>query len=312
MISTFTLQYIRFYSLIGCDLETPCLFVTTVHFQTPQGTVLIPLQTFMAFNQLKQQQQLAASIAGGVANSPDATPTAATTTNQQQQQQQRSGMSRGGEKEVHQLDGTLPDLSFVSRTRRGQKEEEDKSNLETVFLSSSSTATSVPRDTLKYMDCSEPQGLLSSSKLTPCTQSVVLSQPNCSNSLSLQQKFEPVPPSDDKLNCHGDHFSNARFEVHPDGPISDKGQSSKVIVQLDGASGGLDNGSSSDDDSDAEDDSSEVSLSVCVCVSNSQCIIHVCASVIVIFILLNPNHIIITFCTECITFTLVVLEPTST
>ena len=81
------------------------MLFNVITLQTPQGTVLIPLHTFMALNQFKQaqqQQQLAAaaaaSVAGGVASSPD---TAASN--------QQSGSSRG-EKEIQQTDGLPPEL----------------------------------------------------------------------------------------------------------------------------------------------------------------------------------------------------------
>lgn len=227
--------------------------------------MLIPLQTFMALNQLKQAQQaqqqqqqaqLAAALAsagGGGASSSDGASAAAT--NQQQ-----------GEKEVHQVDGFPPELPNDG-SRRSECKARDLDTT-SVDLGLSSEGTPVGQEVMSGEQEVTPDGQIFSSKVPtnfvhvnakPSTSSQ--SQSNCTT--SADGLHVGVVKSHSHVKKGGGEMSTSATEyiVQLDGPISPVGgRSSKVIVQVDG---GRDNGSSSEEDSDAEEDSSEVSQSKC-------------------------------------------------
>ena len=205
----------------------------------------------MALNQLKQaqqqQQQLAAaaaSISGGGANSPDGTAAA---TNQ------RSGR---GEKEVHQVDGLPPNLAAGSLRRQLERDGDDSERNSETDLFKSGLLADMKRSGEQLNTLLEPSESLGCSKHKSGRGSMPTeSHKGFGPSANSQQ--EPMACS--HFYHHDDHHgSDGEFIIQLDGAIS--GQSSKVIVQLDGGGGGAGDGSSSDDDSDADEDSSEVSL----------------------------------------------------
>ena len=207
----------------------------------------------MALNQLKQaqqqqqQQQLAAaaaSISGGGANSPDGTAAA---TNQ------RSGR---GEKEVHQVDGLPPNLAAGSLRRQQERDGDDSERNSETTLLGLGLLDDIKRSGEQLNTLLEPNGSPGCSKRKSGRGSMP-TESHKSVAPSANSQQEPTACS--HFYHHDDHHgSDGEFIIQLDGAIP--GQSSKVIVQLDGGGGG--DGSSSDDDSDADEDSSEVSLSV--------------------------------------------------
>ena len=227
--------------------------------------MLIPLQTFMALNQLKQAQQaqqqqqqaqLAAALAstgGGGASSSDGASAAAT--NQQQ-----------GEKEVHQVDGFPPELPLMcDGSRRSECKARDL-DTSSIDLALSSEGTLIGQEVMSGEQEVTPDGQIFSSKV-PTDFVHVNAKPSTSpqSQSNCAMLANGLPVGVVKSHSHakkgGGEMSASATEyiVQLDGPISPVGgRSSKVIVQVDG---GRDNGSSSEEDSDAEEDSSEVSQS---------------------------------------------------
>ena len=214
--------------------------------------MLIPLQTFMALNQLKQAQQaqqqvqLAAALAsagGSGASSSGGTSTAAT--NQQQ----------GGDKEVHQVDGFPPVLLATSQSTSRRSDYEAR-NLDDslIDIASSNEVVMTSEQTFSSKVLTGDVG-----QLIPKPSSSSQSQSTRADSLHVG-----VAKSHSHVKKRAQPTSAAEFIVQLDGPVPPtRGQSSKMIVQVDG---GRDNGSSSEDDSDAEEDSSEVRLGIMIIV----------------------------------------------
>ena len=194
-------QHTHTYIHVLCTL-------THSHTQTPQGTVLIPLQTFMSLGQMKQNQSSSSSSSS---------------------QQQPSSSNQ--EKEVVQLDGLVPLLNTEKATVMSQ----DTMSLE---LMSHSVVDSEQTDTYarqRYSDSVLPS--IDSSYYTHCDKTVKHWNGDSEQSHSSSSH-----------KSHSSTVSNRKL----------KG-SAKVIVQLDGATGGDADSSSSEDESDL-DDSSEVSI----------------------------------------------------
>ena len=254
--------------------------------------MLIPLQAYLALQQLKQQQlaaAVAASASGGEASSSD---------------------EAGGSNEVHQIDGLPPVLHVVQGSSHQVIENDDGGDIEdnsVVALASClkggenrdesgvvcqseglvlnlptlsihcgdtlmnkdfpiisrvddecknlETSSSVSKEREQNISSLDPQMSIVHSKCKPSNDRSQLESDGTSLLPNLQ-----ASQSYQKKRCKSGKaatFPNAEVIVQLDGPMGGGGQCSKVISQLDG------NGSSSEEDSDADEDSSEVSECNC-------------------------------------------------
>jgi hypothetical protein len=212
--------------------------------QTAQGTVLLPLQAYIAL-QLKQQQ-LAAAVAASAASGGETSSSNDVSS---------SGGGGGGSKEVHQIDGLPPVLDVVQGSNRraiesdsGDEEEgtllsidDERTNLEISSEVSEQSMLSLPEPQMSLVVRSKRKVSNDRSQLGSEAGNLL---PNLKKSKSQLHK---------KKKSKAVIVPNAEVIVQLDGPAGGGGRGSKVIVQLDG------NGSSSEDESDADEDSSEVS-----------------------------------------------------